>query len=95
MSDLGIETARATANYIELIVKGGRQNEKCVGHASIRLLVDAYPAGAAYSDKKPPLLRAIIAEDSQLFLSVDTLNSAVLDFTKKFMAEFVAFMTSD
>ena len=95
LSDLGIETARATGNYIELIVKGGRQNEKCVGHASIRLLVDAYPAGAAYSDNKPPLLSALIAEDSQLISCADTLNLQVLDFTKRFMSQFVAFMTSD
>ena len=95
LSDLGIETARATGNTIELIVKGGRQNEKCVGHASIRLLVDAYPAGAAYSDNKPPLLSALIAEDSQLISSADTLNLQVLDFTKRFMSQFVAFMTSD
>ena len=93
LSELGIETARATSNYIELIVKGSRHNGECVGHASIQMLMNAYPS--AWSDKKPPLVRAVISEDSQLLLSPNNLNSQVLDFTKKFMAEFVSFMTSD
>ena len=93
LGKLGIETVRATSNYIELIAKGSRHNGECVGHASIQMLMNAYPS--AWSDKKPPLVRAVISEDSQLLLSPNNLNSQVLDFTKKFMAEFVSFMTSD
>ena len=37
LSDLGTETARATSNYIELTIKGSRQNGECVGHASIQM----------------------------------------------------------
>ena len=95
---LDIEIARATSNYVFLKVKGARKDGICIGYAKIQMLVDSIPLAALYGYLEMswyPALKGIVAEDSQLFVSADNFNLQILDFTKRFMAEFVALMTSD
>jgi hypothetical protein len=95
LSEMDIETARATYNYIELKVEGFRSEDICVGHARIHILVDSIPQAAEWSENTPPILKGVVAENSKTLTGRKNLNLEVLSFAENFMANFVIFMNSD
>ena len=95
LSDLGIETARATYNYIDLKVEGFRKDGMCFGHARIHILMDSIPYAATWSIKKPPMLGGVVAENTKFLTGSQNLNLKVLSFVENFMADFTEFMKSD
>lgn len=92
LSDLGIETARATYNYLYLQVEGSRINGSCFGIITVQILVDAKPLTASFSTFKPPELLAVVARKTKLAVDPTNLNSQTMDIVQKFMSEFRDFM---
>ena len=96
ISDLGIEIARATYNYIDLKVEGFRKDGMCFGHARIHFLMDSIPYATSMSGKgKPPMLGGVVTENTKPLSDSQNLNLEVLSFVKDFMADFTEFMKSD
>ena len=95
LSDLDIETARATRNYIDLKVEGFRKDGMCVGHARVHILMDSIPYAATWSNKKPPILSGVVAENTKILTDSQNLNLEVLSVVENFMADFTEFMKSD
>ena len=96
LSDLGIETARATYNYTDLKVEGFRKDGMCFGHARIHILMDSIPYATSMSNKgKPPMLGGVVAENTKTLTGSQNLNLEVLSFIEDFMAGFTEFMKSD
>ena len=96
LSDLGIETARATYNYIDLKVEGFRKDGMCFGHARIHILMDSIPYATSRSNKgKRPMLSGVVAENTKILTGSQNLNLEVLSFVENFMADFTEFMKSD
>ena len=95
LSEMGIETARATYNYVDLKVEGLRKDGMCVGHARIRISMDSLPYAATWSSKKAPMLGGVVAENTKVVTESKNLNLEVLSFVEDFMADFTEFMKSD
>jgi len=95
ISDLGIETARATYNYVDLKVEGLRKDGMCVGHARIRISMDSLPYPATWSSKEAPMLGGVVAENTKVVTDSKNLNLEVLSFVNDFMADFTEFMKPD
>jgi hypothetical protein len=96
ISDLGIETARATYNYVDLKVEGLRKDGMCVGHARIHFLMESIPYATSMSGKgKPPMLGGVVAENTKVVTDSKNLNLEVLSFVNDFMADFTEFMKPD
>lgn len=95
LSAMGIETARATYNSIDLKVEGLRKEGMCVGHARIRIVMDSLPNAATWSSKKAPMLGGVVAENTKVLTGSQNLNLKVLSFVEDFMADFTEFMKSD
>jgi hypothetical protein len=93
LSEIGIEFARATGNYIALKVEGQRHNSTCVGHVSIQLLTDATPNAAKWSSKKAPILRSEVISVSALVLSADNLNEEIQRVLKGFSNSLTQFLS--
>jgi hypothetical protein len=93
LSEIGIEFARATGNYIALKVEGQRYNSTCVGHVSIQLLTDATPNAAKWSSMKAPILKSEVISVSALVLSVDNLNEEILRVLKGFSNSLTQFLS--
>ena len=93
LSEIGIEFARATGNYIVLKVEGQRHNSTCVGHVSIQLLTDATPNAAKWSSMKAPILKSEVISVSALVLSVDNLNEEILRVLKGFSNSLTQFLS--
>lgn len=92
LSDLGIEIARATYNYLHLQVEGSRINGSCFGIITVQILVDAKPLTASFSTFKPPELLAVVARKTKLAADPTNFNSQTMDIVQKFMSEFRDFM---
>ena len=92
LSELGIETARATYNYLHLQVEGSRINGSCFGTVTVQILVDAEPLTAEFSTFNPPELLAVVAQKTKLAVDPANLNSKTMDVVQKFMSEFRDFM---
>ena len=92
LSDLGIEIARATYNYLHLQVEGSRINGSCFGIITVQILVDAKPLTASFSTFNPPELLAVVARKTKLAVDPTNLNSKTMDVVRKFMSEFRDFM---
>ena len=95
LSEMGIETARATYNYVNLKVEGFRKDGMCVGHTRIRILMDSFPYAATWSSKKAPMLGGVVTENTKPLSGSQNLNLEVLNFVEDFMADFTEFMKSD
>ena len=96
ISDLGIEIARATYNYVDLKVEGLRKDGMCVGHARIHFLMESIPYATSMSGKgKPPMLGGVVAENTKVVTDSKNLNLEVLSFVNDFMADFTEFMKPD
>ena len=96
LSEMGIETARATYNYIDLKVEGFRKGGMCFGHARIHILMDSIPYATSMSGKgKPPILSGVVAENTKILTDSQNLNLEVLSVVENFMADFTEFMKSD
>lgn len=95
LSEIGIEFARATFNYIAVKVEGQRYNSECVGHISIQLLTDATPVTAKWSSKKAPTLRSEVISVSELVLSADNLNEEILGVLKGFSNSLTTFLKNN
>ena len=92
LSDLGIEIARASYNYLHLQVEGSRINGSCFGIITVQILVDAKPLTASFSTFNPPELLAVVARKTKLAVDPINLNSKTMDVVQKFMSEFRDFM---
>jgi len=96
ISALGIETARATYNSIDLKVEGFRKDGMCFGHARIHFLMESIPYATSMSGKgKPPMLGGVVTENTKPLSGGQNLNLEVLSFVEDFMADFTEFMKSD
>ena len=96
LSEMGIETARATYNYIDLKVEGFRKGGMCFGHARIHFLMESIPYATSMSGKgKPPMLGGVVAENTKVVTGSKNLNLEVVSFVEDFMADFTEFMKSD
>jgi len=96
LSAMGIETARATYNYVDLKVEGLRKDGMCVGHARIHFLMESIPYATSMSGKgKPPMLGGVVAENTKVVTDSKNLNLEVLSFVNDFMADFTEFMKPD